>query len=197
MNKIEIRNLMIPSGYEIKAFFIDDIPLYEYINEYLSEKSALLQSISPAYELAICWTDDYDCEGDAEFMRFILNQNHAITPILSCPDDFDFSCTVIVADIVRENHTVIWKRIGMVDHSMESFEEEKQSGILYHNPIAFSDSEWEKWLHEHWAEELYLRRINYTFPYYQNENHIVWFAECNFKFDEKEYDCLFKSCYYN
>ena len=74
MNKLEIKNLMIPSGYEIKSFFIDDIPLYEYINEYLSEKSALLQSISPVCELAICWTDDYDCEGDAEFMKFILSE---------------------------------------------------------------------------------------------------------------------------
>ena len=197
MNKLEIKNLMIPSGYEIKSFFIDNIPLYEYVNEYLSEKSALLQSISPVCELAICWTDDYDCEGDAEFMKFILSQNHAITPILSCPDDFDFSCTVIIADIVRENHKVIWKRIGMVDHSMESYEEEKQSGILYHNPVALSALEWEKYIHEHWAEELYLRRINYTFPYYQNENHIVWFTECNFAFDEKEYDCLIKNCYPN
>ena len=195
MNKIEIRNFIIPSGDDVKAFFIDDIPLYQYINEWLFEKSALLQSISPVCELAICWTDDYDCKGDAEFMRFILSQNHAITPILSCPDDFDFSCIVIIADIVREDHKVIWKRIGMVDHSMESFEEEKRSGILYNLPIALSDSEREFWLHEHWAEELYRRRINYTFPYYQNENHIVWFTECNFNFDEQEYDCLVKSCY--
>ena len=195
MNKLEIRNFMTSSKYEIKAFFIDDVPLYKYISEWLSEKSALLQSISPICELAICWTDDYDCEGDAEFMRFILNQSHAITPILSCPDDFDFSCIVIVADVVRENHKVIWKRIGMVDHSMESFEEEKRSGILYHNSIALSDSEWEKWLHEHWKEELYRRRVNYTFPYYQNENHIVWFMECNFEFDEKDYDIRVKSCY--
>ena len=165
MNKIEIRNFIIPSGDDVKAFFIDDIPLYQYINEWLFEKSALLQSISPVCELAICWTDDYDCKGDAEFMRFILSQNHAITPILSCPDDFDFSCIVIIADIVREDHKVIWKRIGMVDHSMESFEEEKRSGILYNLPIALSDSEREIWLHEHWAEELYRRRINYTFPY--------------------------------
>ena len=190
MNKIEIRN---------QVFFIDGRPLYEYICEWLFGKAEVLQSISPVCELKICWTDDYDYEGDAKFMRFVLNQNRAITPILSCPDDFDFSCILIVADIVRENHKVIWKRIGKVNHSGESFEEEKRSGILYGNRCELSDpesSEFQKWISEHWTEELYLRRINYTYPYYQNENNIEWFATCNFEFDEKEYDAVVEQCYH-
>lgn len=198
MNKIEIRNHVIPLGYETKVFFIDERPLYEYICEWLSEKSELLQSVSPFCELAICWTDDYDCEGDSQFMRFILNQDNAITPILSCPDDFDFSCILIVADIVRQNHKVIWKRIGQVNHAGESFEEEKRSGILHENSHALSDpesSQFQKWVSEHWTKELYLRRINYTYLYYQNENNIDWFVTCNFEFDEKEYDAVVACCY--
>lgn len=200
MNKIEIKNCVLLSGYKARAFFIDNLPLEEYINEWLLEKPELLQSISPVCELAICWTDDYDYEGDAKFMRFLLNQNKVITPILSCPDDFDFSCILIVADIVRENHKVIWKRIGQVNHAGESFEEEKRSGILYggHDVLCDPGSpEFQKWVSEHWTEELYLRRINYTFPYYQNENNIEWFATCNFEFDEKEYDALIESCYHH
>lgn len=210
MNKIEIKNHFISSGHEIKAFFIDDRPLYEYINEWIAENSELLQSIAPSDNLAICWTNEYDFKGDAEFVRFILNQNNAITPILSCPEDFDFSCIVIVADVIKDDHKVVWKRIGKVDHSSESFEQEKRSGILlvesyseedcirYGNNIAlakFESPEWYEWISEHWDEELYRRRINYTFPYYQNENNIEWFATCNFEFDKQDYLALVENCY--
>lgn len=212
MNRIEIRNYVIPSGYETKVFFIDGRPIYEYINQWCVDRTELLKSISPVDDLAICWTDEYDNEGDARFMRFALNQNNAITPILSCPEDFDFSCIVIVADVVKQDDKVIWKRIGKVDHSGESFEEEKRSGILcvesyseedktrYGNDIALAkvDSpEWINWISDHWAEEQYRRRVNYTFPYYQNENNIEWFSSCRFEFDRKEYDVLVDSCYTN
>ncbi len=209
MNKIEIRNTIIPSGDETMSFFIDGRPLYQYINEWIVEKPELVQSLSPSDSLAICWTADYDYEGDFWFMKYVLNQNKAITPILSCPDDFDFSCIVIVADVVKQDDKVIWKRIGKINHSSESFEEEKRSGILcvkayseedhtrYGDNIALANAdspEWCKWIGENWSEELYRRRINYTFPYYQNEENIEWFAACNFEFDRWEYDMLVERC---
>ena len=185
MNKIEIRNHITSFGYEREGFCIDGRPLYKYINEWLSENSELLKSISPADDLAICWTNEYDFAGDAKFIEFVLRQNSAITPILSCPEDFDFSCIVIVADIVKCDDKVIWKRIGQVNHAAESYDQEKLSGIRYAE--AYSE--------EDWTEELYSRRINYTFPYYQNENNIEWFATCNFAFDKQAYDTLVKDCY--
>ncbi|MBQ8392305.1 MAG: hypothetical protein IJX51_00895 [Clostridia bacterium] len=210
MNKIEIRNLFLSSGYEAKAFFIDGRPLYEYINEWLAKDKQLLQSITPNDDLAICWTNDYDFEGDSKFMRYILNQSNAITPILSCPEDFDFSCIVIVADVIKKDDKVIWRRIGTVNHSNESFEQEKRSGILYVDSYSKEDwtlygdniastdvdsPEWRKWIGDNWTEELYRRRINYTFPYYQNEQNIDWFSACDFEFDKNEYDALIASCY--
>jgi len=210
MNKIEIKDQCLSTGVKIKSFFIDDRPLYEYINEWTAEKKDLLQSISPTDDLAICWTENYDYEGNAKFMRFVLDQNNAITPILSCPDDLDFSCVVIVADVIRQNDKVIWRRIGKVNHAAESFEQEKRSGILcveayteedrirYGNNIALAkvDSpQWCEWVSENWAEELYRRRINYTFPYYQKEENIEWFATCNFEFDKQAYDSLVENCY--
>ena len=185
MNKIEIRNHFLSSGYETKTFFIDGRPLYEYINQWLAENQELLQSITPTDDLAICWTDDYDFEGDSKFMRYILNQDHAITPIFICPEDFDFSCIVIVADVIKKDNRVIWRRIGTVNHSNESFEKEKRSGLLYVDSYSKED----------WAEELYHRRINYTFPYYQNEQNIDWFSACNFEFDRTEYNALIANCY--
>lgn len=210
MNRIEIRNLLTSSGYEAKVFFIDGRPLYEYINEWLSNNSKLLKSISPTDDLAICWTSEYDYAGDAKFMEFVLKQDSAITPILSCPDDFDFSCIVIVADVLKQDDKVIWKRIGKVNHAAESFEQEKRSGILcveayseedhirYGDNIALADvdsPEWRKWIVDNWTEELYRRRINYTFPYYQNEKNIEWFATCNFEFEKQNYHTLVENCY--
>ena len=210
MNRIEIRNSLTSSGYETKAFFVDGRPLYEYINEWLSNNSELLKSISPTDDLAICWTSEYDYAGDAKFMEFVLKQNSAITPILSCPDDFDFSCIVIVADVIKQDDKVIWRRIGKVNHSAESFEQEKRRGILYtaaytdEDRIRYADNialadvdspEWCKWIGENWNEELYRRRINYTFPYYQDEKNIEWFAVCNFEFKKQDYHTLVENCY--
>ena len=210
MNKIEIRNLFLSSGYETKTFFIDECPLYEYINKWLVENQQLLQSIMPSDDLAICWTTNYNFDGDSKFMRYILNQNNAITPILICPEDLDFSCIVIVADVIKTDDKVIWRKIGMVNHSNESFEQEKRSGILYVDSytkedwelygdnIALTDvdsPEWRKWVGDNWNDELYRRRINYTFPYYQDERNIDWFYACNFEFNRDEYDALVVSCY--
>ena len=95
MNKIEIKNHLIPSGYETRVFFIDEKPLYEYFNECFDSKDYKGDKLSDPDELEITWTDDYDFEGEARFMRFVLEQDSAITPIRSCPEDFDFSCIVI------------------------------------------------------------------------------------------------------
>jgi len=208
MNKIAIKNHFVPSGYEMEVFFIDDVPLYEYITKWTGLKPELSQSI--ADDLAICWTDEYDFEGDARFMRFVLGKERAIIPILSCPEDFDFSCTVIVADIEKQRDKVLWKRIGIVDHSAESFEEEKRRGILftqayseedwvrYGGDIASEEVDspaWSKWMSDNWSEELFRRRVNYTYPYYQDERNIIWIAGCGFEFDRREYDALVAGCY--
>jgi hypothetical protein len=42
----------------------------------------------------------------------------AICPILMCPDDNDFSCTLIVAEIRLSGDLVIWERIG-IDKTMD------------------------------------------------------------------------------
>ena len=206
-NTLEIRSMKIPSGYETRVFVIDGKPLYEYLKEWVHSDEDVL---SRPDCLAVTWTDDYDFEGDAKFMRYVLAQGSAVTPILSCPDDFDFSCVVVVADVVRQGDQVIWKRIGRVDHTGEILEEELKHGIVYTD--AYTEEDWEKygdniafekvnspawrdWISANWAEELYRRRVNYTFPYYQNEKNIIWFADCDFRFGRAEYDKLVGSCY--
>lgn len=210
MNKIEIKTHIIPSGYKTKVYFIDGKPIYEYFNEWFDSKDYMGYKLSDSDMLEITGTDEYAYEGEARFMRFVLEQDNAIIPILSCPDDFDFSCIVIVADVRKSDDKVIWKRIGMVDHKYESLDEEKRSGILcleeytdedwqrYGDNIALEKVDspaWREWISQNWNEELYRRLKNYCFKSYQDENHILWFNECNFTFERSEYDAVVKSCY--
>lgn len=214
MNKIEIKKHKgcSANAYETEMFFIDGKPLYEYIIEWYKLQNCLPEDIpfAPVDMLDITWTNEYDFEGDARFMKYILEKDSAITPILSCPDDFDFSCIIIVAEVMKYDKSVVWKRLGRVNHSGEDFEEEKRSGILYLESYTEEDwdmygdnialenvdsYEWREWISKNWSEELYRRRVNYTFPYYQNEKNIIWFAECNFEFDRTEYDSIIEKCY--
>ncbi len=212
MNSFEIKKLTVNNGYETEVILIDGKPLYEYIEEWVKDDKKLYESLAPIDYLDICWTYDYDFEGDARFMRFVLSKDTAITPILSCPDDFDFSCIVIVADVLKTEDTVFWRRIGKVDQSKASFEEEKRSGILFTKAYTKEDYEkygdnialetvdspaWCKWIGENWSEELYRRRINYTYPFIQDERNIIWFANCNFEFKRDEYDKAVNECYYD
>ena len=212
MNKIEVKKHRGCSGYETEMFFIDGRPLYEYIIEWYRSQSCLPEDIpfAPVDMLDITWTNEYDFEGDARFMKYILEKDSAITPILSCPDDFDFFCIIIVAEVAKYDKLVVWKRLGRVTHSGEDFEEEKRSGILYLESYTEEDwdrygdnialenidsYEWREWISKNWSEKLYRRRVNYTFPYYQDEKNIKWFAECNFEFDRREYDSIIRQCY--
>ena len=48
------------------------------------------------------------------------------------------------------------------------------------------------WLTENQEEELFRRRINYTYANYQKEGNILWVADLNFEFDRVEYDAMVK-----
>ena len=203
MNRIEIRREKIRDDLTLDVFYIDGKPLYEYFREW--ECGVDLVEL-----LAITWTDRYDFEFDADFMRYCLDKDHANVPILSCPDDFDFTCTVIVAEVEKRDDKVIWHRIGIVDNSAWSFEDERRSGVLLTS--SYTDADWERFgdtfvnadldnedfrrfESEHGVEEMYRRRINHTFPYYRDERNIRWFSKCSFEFSSDQYDKLVKSCY--
>ncbi|MFC7445291.1 hypothetical protein C7H62_0505 [Mesoflavibacter sp. HG96] len=56
--------------------------------------------------------------------RILPNENEtSICPILMCPDDCDFSCTLIVAEIKNCGNTIKWNKIG-IDKTTE-FDAEK------------------------------------------------------------------------
>lgn len=61
-------------------------------------------------------TDDmmWDDEKAVVWKRILPEENHIeVCPILMCPDDNDFSCTLIVAEIKNCGDIVLWARIGI------------------------------------------------------------------------------------
>jgi hypothetical protein len=199
MNTLEIKTITTSKGYENEVFLIDKKPLHEYLCGADRELSD---------GLAITWNGKFENDGDARFMRFLLQKDKLNLPILSCPEDMDFSCVIIVADMEKTENTVIWKRIGRVNHSVESHNEQKEHGIVFVDTfsdedwITYKDAsflevdsyEWREWVSENWSEELYRRHINYTYPCYQTEENIDWLFDCNWCFDREEYEKLAASC---
>ena len=91
---------------QILSVFIDDCPL----GEYLSRKTG-----EPFYkDLWSAWLLNDRANNDQYIWTLINEKMPCNLPILLCPDDMDFWCTVIVAKIKFENNTVIWGKIGVL-----------------------------------------------------------------------------------
>lgn len=210
MNMIEIKTIPISNGYENECLLIDGIPMHEYLIKWRHQNGwgEIQQTIAHVDYLALTLTAEFDFEGDARFMRMLMQKDIVNLPILSCPDDMDFSCIIIIAEVEKKEDVVHWKRIGKINHSIENFEEEKEHGIVFLNNYTDEDwnryidaaflrvnsPEWCEWISANWSEELFRRRINYTYPCYHNEKNIDWIFECNWCFDRKQYDTLMKLC---
>lgn len=206
MNTLEIMSLPTSDGFENECFVIDGIPLHEYIKKWYLENGwgEIPQPLAPVDDLALAWNTEYNYNGDARFMEYLLKQDKVNLPLLLCPDDCDFSCVVIVAEVEKTDSHIYWKRIGKVNHSIELFEEEKQHGIAFVDAYTDDDwkeyndpelhvvdsAKWREWISANWSEELYRRRINYTYPCYQHNRNIDWIYECNWCFNRKEYEAL-------
>lgn len=210
MNTLEIMSLPTSNGFENECFVIDGIPLHEYMRKWYLENGwgEIPQPLAPVDDLALAWNTEYNYNGDARFMEYLLKQDKVNLPLLLCPDDCDFSCVVIVAEVKKTESHVYWKRIGKVNHSIELFEEEKQHGIAFVDAYTDDDwkeyndpelhvvdsAKWREWISANWSEELYRRRINYTYPCYKDNRNIDWIYACNWCFDRKQYDNLVAAC---
>lgn len=129
MNTLEIKKIPISKDYENECFIIDGIPFYEHLIKWYQESDweEIQQTLASVDGLAITWTASFDNDGDARFMRWLFKKDKLNLPILSCPDDLDFSCIVIVAEVEKVDKYVLWKRIGKVNHSIENYEKEKRT----------------------------------------------------------------------
>lgn len=165
-------------------------------------KRQYFKLMEPFNGLCPTWSKELDFRGDIRWVWKLIEMDSVVLPLLLCPEDLDFTCMVIVVEVEKTKDYVYWNRVGYVLHENEDFEEEKKNGIL--NTSTYSDEDWEEygyiafeniysplwkeWISDHWDEELYRRRMNYTLPYYQTEGNICWIKDTNWVFDRIEYE---------
>jgi len=91
-----------------------------YINGIRLDEMLARQEDETFLGLVPAWLDWYDddfapsrMEKEYVLRRMIPTDTATQTPVLLCPDDFDFSCTAIVAEVVCVDDHVFWKRMGI------------------------------------------------------------------------------------
>lgn len=107
-----IRAILDKSDYETNEdylnFMIDDYFLDERLDELYSGNQ--YKGLVPTLN----WWMEIPQESKVVWNRILPETNNrTICPILMCPDDADFSCTLIVADILRLDKVVVWERLGI------------------------------------------------------------------------------------
>lgn len=205
MNHIKIETMHTAYGYKYFLQSIDGKTMPEYLQSWADAfpDDKRVRGLAPFSDLWPAWSKSLEWEGDVRFVWKVIELDKAVLPLLLCPDDVDFTCIVVVAEVEKTEDFVYWNKVGFVLHEREDFAEEKKNGIL--NWEAYSDKDWERygdniaweevnspawrqWISENWAEELYRRRMNYTLPFYQTEGNVFWMKETNWVFDRSEYE---------
>lgn len=161
--------------------------------------------IAPFDDLALAWSIPLEYSGDVRFVWKMLREDKAILPLYLCPDDLDFSCIVIVAEVEKTENYVYWNRIGYVTHVGENYKKEIEHGILDTDAYTSEDwerfgdniawetvesPEWYQWTGENWNEELYRRRMNYTLPYYRDGGGVCWVQTVDYTFERNTYELM-------
>lgn len=205
MNEITVSPVTTPYGYEEHYLLVDGISVAELTDRFVRENGDNdLKRFRSLNGLCPAWGPGMQNRGEIRFIHQLLWQEEPVNlPILVCEDDLDLSCIVIVAAVRKQGGAVFWDRIGYVDHSEWDPGREMVSGILcleayteddwarYGDNIALEQvrsRDWRLWISEHWDEELYRRRMNYTLPYFQDERHIRWLKDTEYAFDRTAYE---------
>lgn len=125
-----IKGQLDKSDYEIYDDFInfriDDFWLDEKIDELYPGQ--MYKGLIPTLDFGLG-----EQEAEIVWNRILPGLGEVkLCPVLMCPDDCDFTCTLIVAEIENNGETVQWKRIG-VDKT------EKRYGTRFGEAIEWFD----------------------------------------------------------
>ena len=130
-----------------------DFPNYRIDNFWLDEK---LEELYPDNFLGgtiptLLFAMEIPTEKEVVKKRILPNiKETTICPILMCPDDRDFSCTLIVAEIENCGDIIKWKKIGL-DKTTDFEAEKVGSKVEWFDKISgfeFSRIEYEQMLCE-------------------------------------------------
>jgi hypothetical protein len=99
-------------GIEVRQIFVDGHSLAEVLAA--AHPDLDLATLVPSW---LGWSDGVPSLDHVESKyvrdRSALGSERQVAPILLCPDDFDFSCTVVVVDVSASQETVTWHRFGI------------------------------------------------------------------------------------
>lgn len=144
-----IKGILDKSDYEI----YDDFLNFQVDGYWLDEK---LEEFYPGnmykgtVPTLLFWME-IEKEREVVWNRILPDIGHkTICPILMCPDDCDFSCTLIDAEIENTGGTIKWNKIG-IDRT-EEFEPDKIGSTVEWldktQPLEFDLTEYEQMLDE-------------------------------------------------
>lgn len=113
MDRISVRKGLSPhmGNIEHLAIYVNEKRLDEYLAERISKDYL---GLIPA------WLDYYDGsyapsirEKEYVWEQTQLCCDTRVLPVLLCPDDFDFSCTVVIVEVTDKGEFVHWNRFGI------------------------------------------------------------------------------------
>lgn len=189
-----MNKLRIESDY----FYIDD----ECINSIFEE----IHGSNNFFEWLVSslWVDN---TGELLYIKELVEKKIPCNfPVLVCGCDYDFSCEIVVVKVEYSENKVIWLKFGTVKKDTNYRENYRNSGIR--KVENWKDDEWEKygsiaydliedekffdaWCSKNWQEECYRRTWGYHHEYFNDDSHIEWIGEINFRFEINNYlDCF-------
>lgn len=205
MNQIDMRLVKTRYDYPEYYWVIDRKPIVRYLDEYVKAgKCPGLEPFGSLSGLMPAWTGELEWKSDNDFVWEMIDSPDTLNvPVLVCEDDADLSCVVILVRIRKTDRYVYWDKIGVLDHRNGSPEEENRSGIAYLE--SYTEEDWEKygdniaaeqydsrefwqWVRANWDEEMIRRRRNYTWPYMQKDENVIWIAQTDWVFDAGQYN---------
>lgn len=203
MNQIAVKNI-VSYGQTIPALYIDNTPL-----------DIILQNATSNDYFKGLWSAWLPLGGGAEekyIWRLLNEQVNCNLPLLLCPDDMDFWCTVIVAQVRYTNATVTFEKIGEVtgEYHIPAW---RTSGICdldkwtpqmqktYSHVLGTlspygeneeDDKVWENWWSKNWTLEEYLRTENYIHQFFNNPKNIEWTLTSPYSFSKDQFESCVK-----
>lgn len=107
MNSIEAKLVKTPYvENDHLMIWVDGEPFRQFFENQSTGHSIL--GLVPTW---LNWMID-EREQEIVHARMIPTIGSSRVPILMCPDDLDFSCSLVVADVLATEHEVHWNRIG-------------------------------------------------------------------------------------
>jgi len=108
---------------------IDGISLDELLDRFHPEKE--IRGLIPA------WLDwmEFPQHRRETLRRLTASEADLVVPLLMCPDDLDFSCSLIVAEVRQEKDCVWWNRVGMNRQDLWEFPEQLGKDVEWFKEI--------------------------------------------------------------